>query len=1025
MAALSAAPDPGLQTSYDLSGPLPVESSAWGLAPIPENELPEGAWGPGPGGYDFVYGNWDCPHDGIFLATLLSDGEYTGFEVRAPVVDSGWGWIVFRGEAGERYGVTTARESSLRGLVTVRISELPPPPQTEPAVTGSLPLTVERPFGSWTLPGPGSYTVLWQPIEWVATESRPCVVRCDPGQGVYEITTEVRPGEWERPPGQHYAQTARAIYFHAMAGVRYRIRGSGNSLATPWRVVIDWTSIPANDVRAAATDIGSAEGVFLEGSNRLATLTPEEALLFSGTGVDRVVWGRWTAPSAGTRMMTTSESWLVTRIFVESAGQLVPVSRVEVPGTAANFSFQAEAGVTHFFGFGSRPGTQVYEWNWGITKVPAPPVDPAATPLRVVRSLGSRREAAEYVRLPAVPAGQNRVVEWEWTAPCASQFTVQSFTPKVAILQRDAAGLESLAASEDWLPLTHQLFSVEAGVTYVFRNQPSARTEFFIHLRPFAAILHLTPETAGDLGDELPAHGQAMILPSGEPSWWKWTAPMTGVISLPFGRGWVAAYDENLEPLPAPAFYAHNGEPAIQFMEVRKGQRYYFARYASSSPVEMVEINLRRTLVTRPPNDNFSSAADLGSDRLVKWTGRGHGEVTGWTRPHSSANIERDELTLSSLEKGEPAHRPEIGGSKVMGSLWWRWTAPRTEKVRLQGLGMVRLFTGDSLPGLVRMATFEDSDPDGERAGVAFMATAGTTYHIASLRDANLSASIELWLFAPAPRVLNDAFADRVHALVTDSPDVFAFAPAWLNPGAATLEPGEPAPPVFYPGAGPLVSTWWRWRCLTSGFYRFSNGSSEGPVTGRIFQGESLAGLQENPLSEQGDFAAIAGREYAIVRYHRAVEGLEDTTVLQRVNDHPYAVWAGQFSLSDEADLLESANPSGDGLSNALKFFCGLNPALNSYGGTEPNAGNAPQLITTASGVQAIRYQLHWPNFALGSDSYWYPCAWLQSSADLLHWEEVYPQPNVSDTFTNVVLPAPVSGSRRYYRLQFGLFYNP
>src|SRR4029079_4761598 len=63
-ATLEPAPaDTALSADYDLSGPLPVESSRWGLEPIPAGDLPEGAWGPGADGAAYVHGEWDCPHD--------------------------------------------------------------------------------------------------------------------------------------------------------------------------------------------------------------------------------------------------------------------------------------------------------------------------------------------------------------------------------------------------------------------------------------------------------------------------------------------------------------------------------------------------------------------------------------------------------------------------------------------------------------------------------------------------------------------------------------------------------------------------------------------------------------------------------------------------------------------------------------------------------------------------------------------------------------------------------------------------
>lgn len=84
----------------------------------------------------------------------------------------------------------------------------------------------------------------------------------------------------------------------------------------------------------------------------------------------------------------------------------------------------------------------------------------------------------------------------------------------------------------------------------------------------------------------------------------------------------------------------------------------------------------------------------------------------------------------ATKETGEPVHRGKSGGS----SIWFRWTAPRTNGVFIQACNgpiptqtVVAAYTGPSVNALTPVASL-DTEPD---CYYSFMASAGVTYWIA------------------------------------------------------------------------------------------------------------------------------------------------------------------------------------------------------------------------------------------------------------------------------------------------------
>ncbi|HEY1110781.1 MAG TPA: PQQ-binding-like beta-propeller repeat protein, partial [Opitutaceae bacterium] len=167
-----------------------------------------------------------------------------------------------------------------------------------------------------------------------------------------------------------------------------------------------------------------------------------------------------------------------------------------------------------------------------------------------------------------------------------------------------------------------------------------------------------------------------------------------------------------------------------------------------------------------PPNDNFAAA------RLI----------AGRSAVIQAANAQ------ATLEAGEPRIRSTLGGK----SLWYRWTAPSSDRFQFslasEGFDpLLAVYTGSSLASLALVASSDNGDLEtGGSAGyaptaaiVTVEATAGVTYYIQA--DGRGSA------FAPPPNapltlILNDSlWQSRAKASFTTAPVVGPDGAAYLG----------------------------------------------------------------------------------------------------------------------------------------------------------------------------------------------------------------------------------------------------
>ncbi len=237
---------------------------------------------------------------------------------------------------------------------------------------------------------------------------------------------------------------------------------------------------------------------------------------------------------------------------------------------------------------------------------------------------------------------------------------------------------------------------------------------------------------------------------------------------------------------------------------------------------------------TRPFNDDFADAAVL------------RGEII--TVRNSSTN--------ATTQAGEPAH-----AGRLTRSLWWSWTAPTAGLVQIDTRGslgdtQLAIYTGDSLSTLTRVTDNDNESPGFLTSRVSFVATTGTTYHIAV--DGTTAGLVTLNLAAAAA---NDAFASA-QELDGDAPLVTT------TNASATVESGEP---THVTGAD-RRTLWYKWTAPADMTVQASAYSASVNPTLAVYTGTAVNAL--TGLGASNDTGIDGANFNALVQF-RAVE---DTT---------------------------------------------------------------------------------------------------------------------------------------------------
>ena len=222
-------------------------------------------------------------------------------------------------------------------------------------------------------------------------------------------------------------------------------------------------------------------------------------------------------------------------------------------------------------------------------------------------------------------------------------------------------------------------------------------------------------------------------------------------------------------------------------------------------------------LAAPPANDDFVDAL-VGSGDHVE----GAGNTFGATK-----------------ESGEPSHAGDPGGASV----WFAWTAPRSQTVYAQictegWKALLSIYRGESVDDLQPVAATQISSAPGSCGELSFRAISAVTYRIAvdgstaggAAEQGNFDFTVSsLPLKLPA----NDAFANATE--VKSTPYEWIYG----STDGATREAGEPGHGGDLAGA----SVWYRWTAPTSGAMRIFPCKAGFRPTLAVYTGSTLATL--------------------------------------------------------------------------------------------------------------------------------------------------------------------------------------
>ncbi len=395
-------------------------------------------------------------------------------------------------------------------------------------------------------------------------------------------------------------------------------------------------------------------------------------------------------------------------------------------------------------------------------------------------------------------------------------------------------------------------------------------------------------------------------VPAQKSVWYRWTAPTTATYVVDTcDDGFTGADFTNPligvrtgTTLATLANVAEvNGSCSLRFTATA-GTAYYlqidYYEYEGS-------FNLTLRKLDPPANDNFATPRALG--------------------PALPLNVNATTVD-SSWEVGEP---PALGGASDSRSVWFSWTAPTTQRVRLSLCDKTLVdgalndttivYAGATLATLTTVAELTSND-----CNVDFPVTAGTTYRIGVSGTSPGEFDFVLAMKA-APIPANDGFASA--QVVGPALPVNTAG----NNDFATEEAGEPQH-GDYPDTS--RSVWFSWTAAVSGPVRVKACNPELEFFTSVYTGTTLATLTD--VSEWFNYAPCS-------RFFTAVAG---TTYRIAVAGGPFGDTHGPFALN----LHRVAIPANDDFDHALDLGSGL--AVTQQGTTvdstietdEPTHGN-------------------------------------------------------------------------------------
>ncbi|MBL9174705.1 MAG: hypothetical protein JNL10_14300 [Verrucomicrobiales bacterium] len=455
------------------------------------------------------------------------------------------------------------------------------------------------------------------------------------------------------------------------------------------------------------------------------------------------VWWRWRAPATGRVMaglgsLPFGSPVAVAEFFTgDAVDRLEPVPQALGPGRLnLNTVFYAEAGMTYLIRLtrsSETPG------DWASIQFEfqaqaegdafAQPVEfPAGGVERVLPHDFSTVEPGEPG--PALPDVGSRwfvftpPADGEWTVSLESWWSIEAQT---SLMVFSGTSLESLVPVGG--PGLNLTVPVKRGVPLHLRvaipNDFPATLTVTLRSR-FAAPPSNDAFGAAEVlpvegGERVGSNDLGTLEPGETPNeagdrtvWYRFTAPEAGALLVR-----VASTPESNSQHFVRLRFAQGDSPASLTWPARQvfDQDWGILELAAGESVLVVVgdtvfgvpgptgFQREHRFEARPPNDDWASAGDLGTERFVSVRG------TNW---------------LATLEADEPSLGADAAGRTV----WWRWTAPDTGILEVDAGGLpVALFSGAEFANLKAVTP---ADPLGSFFGRFRMpVTAGTRYSIA------------------------------------------------------------------------------------------------------------------------------------------------------------------------------------------------------------------------------------------------------------------------------------------------------
>jgi len=717
--------------------------------------------------------------------------------------------------------------------------------------------------------------------------------------------------------------------FQADVGTTYLIAVDGEG-GDEGRFTLSVEGPPANDAFSAAQELGADLPTAASGTTRRATKEPNEPNHGGDVG-GHSVWYSWTPTSSGPvdlSVCSYGENGFVAVLAMYTGsglGSLTPVVSAESKSTECGpnpdtTQLAVTAGTKYWIAVDGKGGAQ---GRFGFEMRGRQPNDEFASaetinpdPLFVS---GSNRFASKEPNEPnhaGNPGGHSLWYSWTPSASgpvsiegCDSSghldtllavYTGSAVNALTEVASNDDAGGEppnTLCASS-----TRSLvaFEAAAGTTYkiavdgkdggegkfvlIFSRGEATTNDDFDSATPLTSGLPLFGSGSNKGASKAPGEPNHAGNAGGHSLWFSWTARKSAPIALS-----ACAQEGAFDTLLA----VYTGSAVNALTEVASNDDATGASAACGSLGSEVRLNAVAGTTYRIAVDGKNGGTGpffLAMEGVARNDDFGKPTAIASVLPNLGGGSNR----FATKQSGEPDHAGSPGGS----SIWFKWTAPRSEPVSVDTCGsgfdtLLGIYTGSTLDDLVPVAANDDGGGlCGQGSRLTFDAVANTVYRIAVDGKGGAQGTADLSLNGHPKE---DEFAKA--APLSSSMTSYSSG-ANLLASKQTGEPNHGGDPGGH-------SVWYSWTPLESGREVLSICSKDfEPLLG-VYAGTAVDALVPVPV-EAGSvpgcsaggsltFDAVAGTTYKI-----AVDG--------RGGD------AGHFELSLEPfDAPPSEPPPGDG----------------------------------------------------------------------------------------------------------------